>query len=246
MVEHHIFDRRLSTFKKVQEGSRCGETGVAAHDLCFIPTNMRSNIASWRRAASGSRSPAARLRVDRDRSRRRQPRAPMAGRRSRRCALSAHRWRKSLCACVPTIAIALPRHAQAIGHTPLLPATVHDDTPTITAIAAQASDERSRTLGISSGSTTQGVQMRLRAAPVPFLPRTETTIGGLSQRATSSLRVLRRVRKATTTRAVPNHEVTGRRIRTLHRQVHEPRRGTMIAYRWVLIAVADPPPCRLS
>ena len=86
--------------------------------------------------------------------------------------------------------------------------------------------------------------MRLRAAPVPFLPRTETTIGGLSQGATS--RVLRRLGKATTTQAVPNHESTGRRIRTLHRQVHDPRRGTMIAYRWALIAVADPLPCRLS
>ena len=29
-----------------------------------------------------------------------QPRAPMAGRRSRCCALSAHRWRKGLCRCV--------------------------------------------------------------------------------------------------------------------------------------------------
>ena len=84
--------------------------------------------------------------------------------------------------------------------------------------------------------------MRLRAAPVPFLPRTETTIGGLSQGATS--RVLRCLRKATITQAVPNHESTGRRIRTLRRQVHAVRRGTMIAHRWARVAVADPLPCR--
>ena len=82
--------------------------------------------------------------------------------------------------------------------------------------------------------------MRLRAHPIPFLSR--TSIGAVSQGATG--RVLRRGTNATTTRAVPNHETTGRRIRRFRRQAHAVRRGTMIAYRWALIAVADPPPCR--
>ena len=84
--------------------------------------------------------------------------------------------------------------------------------------------------------------MRPRAAPIPFRPRTDTTIGRMNQGATG--RVLRRVTKATTTRSVPNHETTGRRIRRFRRQAHAVRRGTMIASRWALIAVADPPPCR--
>ena len=142
----------------------------------------------------------------------------------------------------PMTTMTPPRHRRAIVRTPLLPATVHNDAPTITAIAAQTPDERSKSRGMASGGTTQGVHMRPRAAPVPFLPRTDTTIGGLSQGATG--RVLRRVRKATTTRAVPNHKTTGRRIRTLRRQVHAVRRGTMIAYRWARIALADPLPCR--
>ena len=142
----------------------------------------------------------------------------------------------------PMTTITPPRHRRAIVRTPLLPATVHNDAPTITAIAAQTPDERSKSRGMASGGTTQGVHMRPRAAPVPFLPRTDTTIGGLSQGATG--RVLRRVRKATTTRAVPNHKTIGRRIRTLRRQVHAVRRGTMIAHRWARIALADPLPCR--
>ncbi len=52
--------------------------------------------------------------------------------------------------------------------------------------------------------------MRLRAPAIPFLPRTDTTIGALSQGATG--RVLRRVSKATTTREAAKHEATGRRI----------------------------------
>ena len=116
-----------------------------------------------------------------------------------------------MCTGDPTIAIALPRHAQAIGHTPRLPATVHNDTPTITAIAAQTFDERSKTRGMRSGGTTRGVHMRPRAPPIPFLPRSDTTIGRMIQGATG--RVLRRVSKATTTRTVPSHETTSQRIR---------------------------------
>ena len=147
-----------------------------------------------------------------------------------------------ICTGDPTIAIASPRHTRAIVRAPLPPATVHTDAPTITAIAAQTPDERSKSRGMASDGTTRGVHMRPRAAPVPFLPRTDTTIGAVSQGATGS--VLRRVRKATTTRAVPNHKTIGRRIRTLRRQVHAVRRGTMIAYRWARIALADPLPCR--
>ena len=143
---------------------------------------------------------------------------------------------------VPMIAIAPSRLAQAIVRTLLLPATVRNDTPRITAIAAETPDERSRIRGMLSCGTTQGEHMRLRAPQIPFLPRTDTTIGILSQGATG--RVLRRVRKTTTTRAVPNHKTIGRRIRTLRRQVHAVRRGTMIAYRWARIALADPLPCR--
>ena len=127
----------------------------------------------------------------------------------------------------PMTAIFPPRHTRAIVRTPLLPATVHNDAPTITAIAAQTPDERSKSRGMASGGTMRGVHMRRRAAPVPFLPRTDTTIGILSQGATG--RVLRRVRKTTTTRAVPNHETTRRRIRTLRCQVHAVRPGTNTA-----------------
>ena len=125
-------------------------------------------------------------------------------------------------------AIAPPRHTRAIVRTLLLPATVRNDTPRITAIAAETPDERSRIRGMLSCGTTRGEHMRLRAPPIPFLPRTDTTIGAVSQGATGS--VLRRVRKATTTRAVQNHKATGRRIRTLRRQVPAVRRGMMIAY----------------
>ena len=55
----------------------------------------------------------------------------------------------------PMIAIGLPRYTRAIVRTPLLPATVHNDAPTITAIAAQTPDERSQTRGMRSGGTTQ-------------------------------------------------------------------------------------------
>ena len=144
----------------------------------------------------------------------------------------------------PMTTITPPWHTRAIVRTPLLPATVHNDAPTITAIAAQTPDERSKSRGMASGGTTQGVHMRPRAPPVPFLSRIERTIGAVSQGATG--RVLRRVRKPATTRAVPNHEATRRRIRTLRRHVHEPRPGTTIAYPSALIAVADPLPCTSS
>ena len=142
----------------------------------------------------------------------------------------------------PMIENAPPRHTRAIVRTSLPPATVRNDAPTITAIAAQTFDERPRTRGMRSGGTTQGMHMRLRAAPIPFLPCSDTPIGGTSQGATG--RVLRRVTKATTTSAVPSHETTGRRIRRFRRQVHAVRPGTMIVHPWALIAVADPLPCK--
>ena len=143
---------------------------------------------------------------------------------------------------MPMIAIARPRHTRAIVRTPPLPATVRNDEPTITAIAAQTPDEPPKTLDVPSDGTTRGMYLGLRARPIHFVPRTDMTIGAVSQGAIG--RALRRVRKATTTRAVPNHKTIGRRIRTLRRQVHAVRRGTMIAYRLALIAVADPPPCK--
>ena len=109
----------------------------------------------------------------------------------------------------PMIAIAPPRHAQAIVRTLLLPATVRNDTPRITAIAAETPDERSRTRGMLSFGTTRGEHMRLRAPRIPFLPGTDTTIGAVSQGAIG--RVLRRESKATTTWAAASHETTGRR-----------------------------------
>ena len=110
----------------------------------------------------------------------------------------------------PMIVIAPPRHTRAIVRTLLLPATVRNDTPRIRAIAAETPDERSRTRGMLSFGTTRGEHMRLRAPRIPFLPRTDTTIGAVSQGATG--RMLRRVSKATTTRAAAKHETTGRRI----------------------------------
>ena len=138
------------------------------------------------------------------------------------------------------IAIARPRHTRAIVRTPPLPATVRNDEPTITAIAAQTPDEPPKTLDMPSDGTTRGVHTRLRTRPIHFVPRTDMTIGAVRQGAIG--RVLRRVRKPTTTRAVPSHETTGRRIRPLRRQAHALRPGTMS--RWALIAVADPLPCR--
>ena len=115
------------------------------------------------------------------------------------------------------IAIAPPRYTRAIVHTPLLPATVRNDAPTMmSAIDAQTPDERSTTRGmLRSGGTMRGVDMRPRAPPIPLLPHTDTTIDTVSQGATGM--ALRRVSKATTTRAVPSHETTGRRIRPLRR-----------------------------
>jgi hypothetical protein len=139
----------------------------------------------------------------------------------------------------PMIAIAPPRHTRAIVRSPPLPATVRNDELTITAIAAQTPDELPKTLG-----TTRGMHMRLGTRPIHFLPRTDMTIGAVSQGAIG--RVLCRVRKATTTRAVPNHVTTGRRMRMHRRHVHELRPGTTIAYPSALIAVADPLPCTLS
>ena len=142
----------------------------------------------------------------------------------------------------PMIAIARPRHTRAIVRTPPLIATVRHEEPTITAIAAQTPDEPPKTLDMPSDGTTRGVHTRLRTRPIHFLPRTDMTIGAVRQGAIG--RVLRRVRKAATTRTVPSHETTGRRIRRFRRQAHAVRRGMMIAYRWALIAVADPPPCK--
>ena len=145
---------------------------------------------------------------------------------------------------MPMIAIARPRHTRAIVRTPHLPATVRNDEPTITAIAAQTPDEPPKTLDVPSDGTTPGMYLGLRARPVQFVPRTDMTIGAVSQGAIG--RVLRRVRKATTTWAVPNHVTTGRRMRMHRRHVHELRSGTTIAYPSALIAVADPLPCTSS
>ena len=86
--------------------------------------------------------------------------------------------------------------------------------------------------------------MRLRARPIHFLPRTDMAIGAVRQGAIG--RVLRRVRKPTTTRVVANHETTGRRMGMHRRHVHELRPGTTIAHPSALIAVADPLPCTSS
>ena len=133
----------------------------------------------------------------------------------------------------PMIAIAQPWHTRAIARTPplltVLPATVRNDEPTITLIAAQTPDEPPKTLDMPSDGTTRGVHTRLRTRPIHFVPRTDMTIGAVRQGAIG--RVLRRVRKPTTTRAGPNHETTGRYIR-ICRQVHEPRPGAMIAHPW--------------
>ena len=144
----------------------------------------------------------------------------------------------------PMIAIAPPRHTRAIVRSPPLPATVRNDELTITAIAAQTPDEPPKTLDMPSDGTTRGVHMRLRTRPIHFVPRTDMAIGAVRQGAIG--RVLCRVRKATTTRAVPNHETTGRRMRLHRRHVHEPRPGTTIAYPSALIAVADPLLCTSS
>ena len=133
----------------------------------------------------------------------------------------------------PMIAIAQPRHTRAIVRTPPLPATVRNDEPTITAIAAQTPDEPPKTLDMPSDGTTRGVHTRLRTRQIHFVPRTDMTIGAVRQGAIG--RVGRRVSKPTTTRAVPNHETTGRRIRRFRPQVR--------AVRPALIAVADPLPC---
>ncbi len=114
------------------------------------------------------------------------------------------------------IAIAPPRYTRAIVRTPLLPATVRNDAPTISAIDAQTLDERSKTRGmLQSGGTARGVDMRPHAPPIPLLPRTGTTIDTVSQGATG--RVMRRVSMETTTRALPSHETTERRVRPLRR-----------------------------
>jgi hypothetical protein len=110
----------------------------------------------------------------------------------------------------PMIVIAPPRHTRAIVRTLLLPATVRNDTPRITAMAAETPDERSKSPDMPSCGTTREVYMRRHAPPILFLPRTDTTIGALSQGATG--RVLRRVSKATTIRAAAKHETAGRRI----------------------------------
>ena len=144
----------------------------------------------------------------------------------------------------PMIVIARPPHARAIVRTPPLPATVRNDEPTIMAIAAQTPDEPPKTLDMPSDGTMRGVHTRLRTRPIHFLPRTDMTIGAVRQGAIG--RVLRRVRKPTTTQAVPNHETTGRRMRMHRRHVHELRSGTTIAYPSAQIAVADPLPCTLS
>ena len=120
--------------------------------------------------------------------------------------------------------------------TPPLRAIVRNDEPTITAIAAQTPDELPKTLDMPSDGTTRGVRMRLLTRPIHFLPRTDMTIGALRQGAIG--RVLRRVRQATTTRAGPNHETTGRCIRIRRRHVHEPRPGTTISCTSALIAAA--------
>ena len=138
------------------------------------------------------------------------------------------------------IVIALPWLSRAIVRTLLRPATMRNDV-LITAIAP---DERSKNLSTSSCGTTREVHMRLRAHPTYFLPHPDMTIGVASQGVTG--RVLRRVSKVTTTRAVPNHETTGRCIRPPRRQAHAVRQSTMIAYPWALIAVADPQPCTSS
>ena len=145
---------------------------------------------------------------------------------------------------MPMIAIARPRHTRAIVRTPPLPATVRNAEPTITAIAAQTPDEPPKTLDVPSDGTTRGMYLGLRARPIHFVPRTDMTIGAVRQGAIG--RVLRRVRKATTTRTVPSHETTGGRIRTRRHHVHEPRAGMTIAHPWAPIAVADPLLCTSS
>ena len=144
----------------------------------------------------------------------------------------------------PMIAIARPPHARAIVRTPPLPATVRNDEVTITAIAAQTPDEPPKTLNIPSDGTTRGVLTRLRTRPIHILPRTDMTIGAVRHGTIG--RVLRRVRKPTTTQVVPKHETTGRRMGMHRRHVHEPRPGTTIAYPSALIAVADPLLCTSS
>ena len=144
----------------------------------------------------------------------------------------------------PMIAIARPRHTRAIVRTPPLPATVRNAEPTITAIAAQTPDEPPKTLDMPRDGTTRGVHTRLRTRPIHFVPRTDMTIGAVRQVAIG--RVLRRVRKPSSTRAVPNHETTGRHIRIRRRHVHEPRAGMTIAHPWAPIAVADPLLCTSS
>ncbi len=141
----------------------------------------------------------------------------------------------------PMIVSGRTRHLVAIAHTLLLPATLRIGDQMITAIAAQTPDERSTTLDMPSGGETRGEHMRLRTRPIPVLHRIDTTTGAVSQRATG--RVLRRVSKATTTRAVPNHATTGRCIRSLRRQVHAVRPEAMNACPCALIAMADPRPC---
>jgi hypothetical protein len=148
-----------------------------------------------------------------------------------------------MCTGDPMIAIAPPRHTRAIVRAPLPPATVRNDAPTITAIAAQTPDEPPKTLDMPSDDSTRGVHARLRTRPIHFVPRTEMTIGAVRQGAIA--RVLRRDRKPTTTRAGPNHETTGRRIR-IRRQVHAVRPGALIAHPWALIAVANPQLCTSS
>ncbi len=113
------------------------------------------------------------------------------------------------------IAIAWPRHTRAIVRTRRPPATVRIDELTIMAIAGQTPDERSKTLGTTSGGTTRGVDICLRAPPIHLLPLTDVTSGVVSQGATG--RLSPRVGKATTTRAVPNHETSGQHIGTLRR-----------------------------
>jgi hypothetical protein len=144
----------------------------------------------------------------------------------------------------PMIAIAPPRHTRAIVRTPPLPATVRNDEPTITALAAQTPDEPPKTLDIPNHDSTRGVHTRLQTLRIHSVPSTDMTIGAVRQGVIG--RVLRRVRKPTTTRAVPNHETTGRRMRMHRRHVHEPRPCMTIAHPSALIALADPLPCTSS
>ena len=99
----------------------------------------------------------------------------------------------------------------------------------MTAIADQTHDELATTIGIASGSTTNGVPTPLRDAPIRLRTHADETKGEASLGAIG--RALRHISKAATRRGVTNQEMIGLRIGTLC-CMHMVRSGESTANPW--------------